>query len=133
MNYVIYDGDCNLCVGLVQLLERLDQGQQFCYAPMQDRATLERFGLTDADCERGMILIDGTDPTRHWQGSDAAEEIGRSLPLGAVFVAAYRAMPGVKWTGDRLYEQVRDHRYQWFGRRTDRYTSTYSVAENWVA
>ncbi|PLZ35449.1 thiol-disulfide oxidoreductase, partial [Fischerella thermalis WC542] len=27
--YVIYDGNCNLCVTLVQLLENLDQGNQF--------------------------------------------------------------------------------------------------------
>ena len=28
-----------------------------------------------------MILIDTNTPTRRWQGSDAAEEIGRLLPL----------------------------------------------------
>jgi predicted DCC family thiol-disulfide oxidoreductase YuxK len=65
----------------------------------------------------GMILIDGNTPERRWQGSDAAEEIGRILPGGEVFVAAYRAMPGMKWMGDRVYEQVRDNRYTLFGKR----------------
>ena len=37
MNYkVIYDGNCNLCVTLVQLLENLDQGKRFEYISMQD-------------------------------------------------------------------------------------------------
>ncbi|MCC3432749.1 MAG: DUF393 domain-containing protein, partial [Microcoleus sp. PH2017_04_SCI_O_A] len=98
MNYnVIYDGNCNLCVTLVQLLENLDRGQNFEYISMQDLEGLKEFEITAEDCEMGMILIDKNNPTKRWQGSDAAEEIGRILPAGEVFVAAYRAMPGMKW------------------------------------
>jgi predicted DCC family thiol-disulfide oxidoreductase YuxK len=124
---VIYDGTCNLCVTLVQLLENLDQGQRFEYIPMQDLEQLSRFGITSCDCEMGMILIDSNTPQRRWQGSDAAEEIGRILPGGEVFVAAYRAMPGMKWMGDRVYEQVRDNRYTLFGKRPTTYKSAYPV------
>jgi predicted DCC family thiol-disulfide oxidoreductase YuxK len=49
--------------------------------------------------------------------------------MGAVFVEAYRRMPGVKPTGDRLYEQVRDNRYQWFGKRDRLYESAYPLCE----
>ena len=125
--YVIYDGNCNLCTTLVQLLEKLDQGRQFQYAPMQDQETLRQFGIASQDCEKGIILIDANASRRRWQGSDAAEEIGRLLPLGEVFVNAYRAMPGVKWGGDRLYSQVRDNRYAWFGKRSDLYESAYPI------
>lgn len=125
--HVIYDGNCNLCVTLVQLLENLDQGQQFDYIPMQDEATCETFGITPQDCEMGMILIDRASPERRWQGSEAAEEIGRLLPMGEVFVSAYRAMPGMKWLGDRTYQQVRDHRYSWFGKRSSTYNSAYPL------
>ncbi len=38
--YIIYDGDCNLCVTLVQLLEQIDAGKEFSYVPMQDTQTL---------------------------------------------------------------------------------------------
>ncbi len=115
--YVIYDGNCNLCVTLVQLLENLDQGEQFSYLTMQDEASLQQLGITAQDCEMGMILIDARDPSCRWQGSDAAEEIGKRLPLGSLFVNAYRALPGLKWSGDRIYEQVRDNRYTLFGKR----------------
>jgi len=125
--YVIYDGNCNLCVTLVQLLENLDGGQQFEYISMQNQAELERFGITSEDCEMGMILIDNDAPERRWQGSDAAEEIGRLLPVGNVFVAAYRAIPGWKWVGDRIYEQIRDNRYLLFGKRSTTYKSAYPV------
>lgn len=125
--HVIYDGNCNLCVTLVQMLENLDQGQLFDYMPMQEEAALNNFGITPQDCEMGMILIDATSPERRWQGSNAAEEIGNLLPGANVLVSAYRAMPGMKWMGDRVYEQVRDNRYSWFGKRSSTYQSVYPV------
>ncbi|NJM96277.1 MAG: DUF393 domain-containing protein [Phormidesmis sp. RL_2_1] len=123
MYTVIYDGNCNLCVTLVQLLEKLDHGGTFSYAPMQDADVLSRFSVSSADCERGMLLINTENPEQRWQGSDAAEEIGHLLPMGAVFVRAYRALPGVKTTGDRAYEFIRDNRYQLFGKRDQTYQS----------
>lgn len=125
--HVIYDGNCNLCSSLVQILETLDKGQMFRYAPMQDEQALQRWGITPQDCELGMILIDPNAPSRRWQGSAAAEEIGRLLPMGDVFVTAYRGLPGVKWVGDRVYEQVRDNRYALFGKRDSVYQTAYSV------
>ncbi|MFB2896296.1 thiol-disulfide oxidoreductase DCC family protein [Aerosakkonemataceae cyanobacterium BLCC-F50] len=125
--YVIYDGNCNLCVTLVQVLENLDGGQMFRYTPMQDLETLSQFGITSQDCEMGMILIDADAPERRWQGSEAAEEIGRLLPAGNGFVEVYRALPGVKWVGDRIYEQVRDNRYTIFGKRDTTYQSGYPI------
>ncbi|MBF2065642.1 MAG: DUF393 domain-containing protein [Calothrix sp. C42_A2020_038] len=123
--YVIYDGNCNLCVTLVQLLENLDQGKLFIYIPMQDKQ-ISQWKITPADCEMGMILIDANAPDeRRWQGSDAAEEIGRLLPMGSIFVDTYRALPGLKWVGDKFYEQIRDNRYTIFGKRTSTYKSQF--------
>ena len=123
--HVIYDGNCNLCVTLVQLLEKLDQGKLFTYTPMQDEQTLAKWGVTAQDCEMGMILIDGNAPEKRWQGSDAAEEIGRLLPMGSVFVDAYRALPGLKNVGDKVYAQIRDRRYDIFGKRDTTYKSSF--------
>ncbi|NEP62285.1 MAG: DUF393 domain-containing protein [Symploca sp. SIO2G7] len=130
MYFVIFDGECNLCTTLVQWLEWFDRGQQFRYAPMQDTKTLEQFDVTAADCELGMLLIDASSPDRRWQGSDAAEEIGALLPAGALFVAAYRSLPRLKRSGDRLYIFIRDHRYRLFGRRQSIYESNYRVCKS---
>lgn len=73
----------------------------------------------------GMILIDANNPARRWQGSDAAEEIANLLPMGEGAIAFYRSLPGVKWLGDRAYEQIRDNRYPWFGKRSSTYRSNY--------
>ena len=126
MNYqVIYDGNCNLCVTLVQILENLDKGQMFSYIPMQDERSLQKWNITSTDCELGMILIDANAPEKRWQGSAAAEEIGRLLPGGSIFVDAYRTLPGLKWAGDQFYEQIRDNRYTIFGKRDRTYESAY--------
>lgn len=126
MNYhIIYDGNCNLCVTLVQLLEKIDAGKEFSYVPMQDTQTLAQWQIQTEDCELGIILIDANQPQRRWQGSDAAEEIGRILPLGQLFVDAYRSLPGMKNIGDHIYAQVRDHRYQLFGQRQTTYFSNF--------
>ena len=128
MNYhVIYDGNCNLCTTFTQILEKFDRGQLFDYLPMQDENALQQFGITSEDCQMGMILIDAQNKERRWQGSEAAEEIARILPMGAGFVEAYRGIPGMKWIGDRAYEQMRDNRYQWFGKRDSTYHSAYPM------
>ncbi len=129
MYHVVYDGNCNLCVNLVRALETLDQGQRFRYIPMQDDEGLDPLGVTPQACQLGMILIDADHPEQRWQGSDAAEKIGQVLPLSQPLVAAYLAVPGLKPMGDRFYEQVRDNRYQIFGKRSQVYQSAYPVQD----
>ena len=130
MYAVIYDGNCNLCVTLVQFLEKVDKGDRFTYVPMQDQKTLADFNVTAQDCELGMILINLDSPQQRWQGSNAAEEIGHLLPMGALFVQAYRAMPGAKTARDKTYEYVRDNRYDLFGKRTETYQPTYPLCKD---
>lgn len=126
--HVIYDGNCNLCVNLVQLLESFDQGQYFAYTPMQDEDIINSLSVTSCDCEKGMILID-TETNQRWQGSDAAEEIARILPSGSWFVNIYQGLPFAKDTGDRLYAMIRDNRYKLFGQRLHTYRSKYGVQQ----
>lgn len=128
MSYlVIYDGLCNLCSNGVKLLEQMDGGQRFVYAAMQETDTLAQWEISPEDCELGMILIDLEQPDQRWQGSAAVEQIAHLLPSGGVWLGLYRGIPGMKGWGDRAYEQVRDHRYDWFGRRDHVYQSVYSV------
>jgi predicted DCC family thiol-disulfide oxidoreductase YuxK len=130
MSYtIIYDGNCNLCVTLVRALEQLDGGKTFRYVPMQDHLTLAQWQITPADCEAGMILRTNQDPPQVWQGSDAAEEIARTFPAGAILIQAYRQIPGLKGLGDQVYGQVRDHRYAWFGARSQTYQSCHTCQQ----
>ncbi len=116
--HVIYDDQCNFCVTAVDILKKLDNESRFDYLPMSDKVVLEQFNVTLASCAEGMYLIDAQNPTRRWQGSDAIEEITRLLPTGDFLINLYHAIPGAKWLGDQVYEQIRDHRYEWFGKRS---------------
>lgn len=129
MYYVVYDGCCNLCTTLVQRLEHIDQGRTFQYVPMQDEARLYTWGISPDQCEQGMILLQADDPGQRWQGSAAAEEIGRLLPAVQPLVDIYRQLPGLKWMGDRAYEVIRDHRYTLFGRRAQVYQPAYPICD----
>jgi predicted DCC family thiol-disulfide oxidoreductase YuxK len=124
MYSVIYDGHCNLCVNLVRSLEALDRGQRFQYIPMQDRASLAVYGLTPADGQAGMIVLDQADPSQRWQGSAAAEAIVRLFPLAEGLVHGYQ-LSWLKPLGDQIYAYVRDRRYALFGQRHTLYRSAY--------
>ncbi|WP_017293946.1 thiol-disulfide oxidoreductase DCC family protein [Geminocystis herdmanii] len=126
--HVIYDGNCNLCVTFTQLLENFDKGNLFNYIPMQNIEILQQLNVTSLDCELGMILIDSENLNQRWQGSFAAEKIIELLPNGQFFINAYRAIPSLKWLGDKSYLQIRDNRYQWFGSRENTYYSTYDFS-----
>lgn len=130
MYVLIYDGTCNLCATFVRWLGQVDQGQRFTYVPMQDTATLAQWQITPQDCDQGMILLDPAAPHQRWQGSDAAEEIGRLLPVAQGVIKAYRALPGAKSVGDGLYAFIRDHRYKLFGGRPEVYESEYPACES---
>ena len=54
----------------------------------------------------------------------------RQYCQGNLFIAAYRTLPGIKWIGDRTYEQIRDNRYNWFGKRDSTYHSSYPIGCN---
>ncbi|MCJ2541846.1 thiol-disulfide oxidoreductase DCC family protein [Thermostichus vulcanus] len=124
---VIFDGLCNLCANGVKVLEHLDRGQRFCYAPMQDASTLAEWGIQPADVELGMILIDLEQSNQRWQGAAAAEQIAALLPGGDLWLSLYRGIPGLKPLANQGYAQIRDHRYKWFGRRDTLYPSAYPV------
>jgi predicted DCC family thiol-disulfide oxidoreductase YuxK len=100
----------------VQKLEQIDREKLFQYVPMQDQQTLAKFGVTEDDCQQGMMLINADDLTQRWQGSEAAEEIGKLLPGVNLAIDLYRWIPGLKWVGDQCYVQIRDNRYNWFGK-----------------
>ena len=117
--HVVFDGKCNLCTNFAQILKQFDRDKIFAYISMQNEAKLAEFGITPENCEAGMILIDASQPEKRWQGSEAAEEIASLLPMGELFVNAYRAIPGMKWLGDRSYEQIRENRYELFGEREE--------------
>ncbi len=112
---ILFDGICNLCNGSVIFILKYEKDPVFQFASIQSEAgkeLLEWSGLPK-DYSLAIIFIDrGT----VYLGSTAALKIGMQLRFPWSFLAqAGFLIP--KFIRDRVYNQIAQHRYQWFGKR----------------
>ncbi len=116
---VLFDGECNLCDGLVHFLIRRDRsGERFRFAAQQSeagQARLRTAGFTANGDTADTILVfaDGKLHTH----SDAALEIARRLPAPFPLLYAGKILP--KGLRDALYRFIARNRYRWFGKRDE--------------
>ena len=107
--YLIHDPNCPTCGPFIQLLQSLDRGRLFICISLEDSERLRDFQLTAEDAkQKGLILIDADETFRRWYGSEAIEEIITVFPMGYLLISTYRAMPGAKPIGDRVYVTLKD-------------------------
>jgi len=114
---VLFDGECNLCNGLVQFLVRHDKdGTRFRFAAQQSDAgqsLLRQAGLPETGSVTDTILVyTGARVLTH---SDAALEIARYLPAPFSLLYAARIIP--RGLRDAVYRFIARNRYRWFGKR----------------
>jgi Protein of unknown function, DUF393. len=114
-----------LC-GIGAVVGKIRSRQNFCLQPHAECGDLARFQLAIADMVLGVMLIDLNCPSIRWQGSSAIEEIAKLLPNAAPFVHLYLQIKPIKWLGDRTYEQIRNHRYALFGKRSHTFVSEFA-------
>jgi predicted DCC family thiol-disulfide oxidoreductase YuxK len=111
---VLFDGDCNLCNGIVDRLLRLDRDATLRLAPLQSRAgqrLLVDHGLDPGRRDTLVVIAGGRAHLR----SDAALAVAAALPVPWSWLRALRVVPR-RWR-DRLYGAVARRRARWFGTR----------------
>jgi predicted DCC family thiol-disulfide oxidoreductase YuxK len=111
---VVFDGVCNLCNGVVQLIIRHDPDGYFQFASLQSDAgktLLESHGINTLQPESVVLVRDG----RVFTMSDAALEITRDLGFPLSVLYPLIVLP--KGLRDWVYKIVARNRYRWFGRR----------------
>lgn len=111
---VVFDGVCNLCNWVVQLVIRHDPDGHFQFASLQSEAgrmLLESHGLKSLLPESVVLVRDG----RVFTMSDAALEIARDM--GFPFSMAYPLTVLPKGLRDWVYRLIARNRYRLFGRR----------------
>lgn len=116
---LLFDGECNLCNGLVQfLLKRDADGSRFRFAAQQSEAGQKR--LADAGyaangdaADTLLVFTGGKLLTR----SDAALELARFLPAPYPLLLAGKILP--RFLRDALYRWIARNRYRWFGKRDE--------------
>jgi predicted DCC family thiol-disulfide oxidoreductase YuxK len=111
---VVFDGVCNLCNWVVQLIIRHDPDGYFQFASLQSdvgKALLESHGIKTLQPESVVLVRDG----RVFTLSDAALEITRDM--GVPFSLLYPLVVLPRGFRDWAYKIVARSRYRWFGRR----------------
>ena len=112
---ILFDGVCNLCNGSVIFVLRHETDSSFRFASIQSETGQELLkwcGLP-ADYAEAVIYLENG---KFHAGSTAALKIGQRL----VFPWSILASVGLlipKFIRDWVYNQIGQHRYQWFGKR----------------
>ena len=112
---ILFDGICNLCNGSVVFVLEREKQPIFKFASIQSAAGKELLkwcGLP-ASYSQAVILIDNG---RIYFGSTAALKIGHYLRF-PWSILSYIGFIVPKFIRDWVYNQIAQHRYQWFGKR----------------
>ena len=113
---VIYDGNCNFCIGQVRNLRRFDCcGGRLSFLSLHDPRVADRYpDLSHQDLMDQMYVIDGSGK-RHG-GADAVKYLSRRLPL--LWPAApILHLPGSARLWRWMYRQVAKRRYRLAGKK----------------
>lgn len=121
---VIFDGQCNFCIGQVSNLRHLDRlGRRLSFLSLHDPRVAAWYPeLTHDDLMQQMYVIDGRhevyQPAHAHGGGDAIRYLSRRLPL-LWPVMPLLHVPGTAGLIRWAYKQVAKRRYQIAGKRGD--------------
>jgi predicted DCC family thiol-disulfide oxidoreductase YuxK len=112
---ILFDGVCNLCNGSVIFILDREKQPMFKFASIQSEAGKEllRYCGLPSDFSQAVILIDNE---RIYFGSAAALKIGQYLKF-PWSILSYIGLVVPRFMRDWVYNQIAQHRYQWFGKK----------------
>lgn len=114
---LLYDAECNLCLGTVEKLGRLRTKAELVMVPLQAASARQLpAGARMEDLLAELHLIDGQG--RVYRGAEAVFRIVRTIPALAWVAPLYR-VPGLGRLADAVYRLIARHRYRLFGRQQD--------------
>lgn len=110
---VIFDGECNLCNGVVGWLLKFAPEDLFHFTPFQSpegQHFLKQYGFPTAQLDT-VILIDADGPKTH---SDGFLKIVSKIPKWQRVAALLAFIP--KLVRDGIYKIASKNRVKWFGK-----------------
>ena len=115
LRIILFDGTCNLCNGSVIFILRWEKDPIFQFASIQSetgKELLKWCGLP-SNYTQAVVHIENR---IIYLGSTAALKIGQNLlfPWSLLSSAGF-VVP--KFIRDWVYNQIAQHRYQWFGKK----------------
>lgn len=112
---MLFDGDCNLCHGVVQFVLRRDRRARCQFAALQSAAAREALAAAGVEgpLPDSLVLVHRG---RVQVKSAAALAIARHLRFPWPLLAGLWLLPSP--LRDLVYDWIARHRHRWFGRRT---------------
>lgn len=110
---IFFDGVCNLCNAVVDLVIKRDKARRFRYASLQSERGIElcrQYGYS-TDRFETILLVEGEFVTDR---STAALRIAKLLGWPYRFLFAFIILPRI--VRDPLYMVISGKRYAWFGK-----------------
>ncbi|SEQ88351.1 Predicted thiol-disulfide oxidoreductase YuxK, DCC family [Hyunsoonleella jejuensis] len=110
---IIFDGECNLCNGVVGWLLKFAPQNLFHFTPFQSpigQQLLKAYGFPTSELDT-VILIDADGPKTH---SDGFLKIVSKIPKYRYVAAVLAFIP--KLIRDGIYKIASRNRIKWFGR-----------------
>ena len=118
----LYDGLCRLCAGSARRMHWIARPGTLEMRDFQQPGALAPFPQVTFDqCMEAARLVDGHGHV--WSGLDAVFRAAATRWFLTPLYWIYR-IPPVRWLGDKLYVQVAENRYRWFGRNAPQCSDT---------
>ncbi|MDX2041360.1 MAG: DUF393 domain-containing protein [Acidobacteriota bacterium] len=110
---VIYDGQCRICIGQMQILVRLDLTNRLTFLSLHDRRVAHRYpDLSFEELMKQMYVVDRKG--QQHTGVLAVRHLSRRMPV-LWLLALPLHLPGTLPIWQWFYRQIAEHRYR-FGR-----------------
>jgi len=128
---VFFDGECNLCNGIVQFLIRHDKKKQLLFAPLQSivgKKAVDYLSYIGNNNPADSIILfyNGA----YFTKSSAALHIAKLLSGAWSLFYAGIILP--RFVRDGIYDLVARNRYKWFGKRTECMIPTPELKERFI-
>jgi predicted DCC family thiol-disulfide oxidoreductase YuxK len=107
---VIYDGACNVCGKLVNVIATWDRGGVFEVTPSQAAGVHARFPWIPLRAYAESVQVIRTADGKTWQGAAALETIINALPKGRLIGWIF-SIPFVRPLAERFYRWFARNRY----------------------
>ncbi|WP_408007853.1 thiol-disulfide oxidoreductase DCC family protein [Pseudalkalibacillus sp. A8] len=110
---LLFDGECNLCNGIVQFVIKRDPSAQFKFAALQSETgqkLLKQYNLPPRF--DSFVLIEND---KAYQKSSAGLKVARHLNGGWHLFTIFKIIPTP--IRDVVYNFIARNRYKWFGKR----------------
>ena len=107
---VLYDGECNLCIGAVDFIRKRDTAGRYRFVPLDAAEAQDLLEARDGGCDTLHLL----DEEGHHDRSTAVLRLAADLTFPWSLFRFLKFVP--RTLRDACYDFVARHRRRWFGR-----------------